>query len=66
MSDAVDDLDFWGRQLLKKSQLNPLRERMSEFVSDTGPTPDLSELREATSGGTDLSEIVDDEREERV
>ena len=66
MSDAADDLNFWGRQLLKKSQLNPLREKMQEFVADTGTTPDLSELRDATSGGTDLSEIVDEEREERV
>jgi hypothetical protein len=66
MSDAADDLAFWGRQLLKQSQLNPLRKRMQEFVSDTGTTPDLAELRDATSGGTDLSEIVDEEREERV
>jgi hypothetical protein len=66
MSDAAEDLDFWGRQLLRKSQLNPLREKMERFVSETGPPPALSELREATSGGTDLSELVDEEREERV
>jgi hypothetical protein len=66
MSDAADDLEFWGRQLLKKSQLNPLRETMQEFVSKTGPTPDLVALREATEGGTDLSDVVDECREERL
>jgi hypothetical protein len=65
MSDAVDDLDFWGRQVLKKSQVNPLRKKMQEFVSEADEL-DLKEVRERTSGGSDLSEIVKEDREERI
>jgi hypothetical protein len=65
MSDAVDDLDFWGRQVLKKSQVNPLREKMQEFVSETNGL-DLKKVRQRTSGGSDLSEIVRTDREERI
>jgi hypothetical protein len=65
MSDAVDDLDFWGRQVLKKSRVNPLREKMQEFVSEAEPV-DLEDIRRSTSGGSDLSEIVREDREERI
>lgn len=65
MSDVVDDLDFWGRQVLKQSQVNPLREKMREFVSDTTES-DPKEVRQRTSGGSDLSEIVREDREERL
>lgn len=65
MSDAVDELDFWGKQVLKKSQVNPLREQMEAYISDSDPK-DLKELRQGTSGDTDLSEIVQEDREERV
>ncbi|MFB6107375.1 MAG: hypothetical protein ABEJ82_00865 [Haloplanus sp.] len=65
MSDAVDDLDFWGRRVLKKSQVNPLRKKMQEFVSGVDES-DLKETRKRTSGGSDLSEIVREEREERI
>lgn len=65
MSDAVDELDFWGRQVLKKSQVNPLREQMEAYISDSDPK-DLEKLRQGTSGDTDLSEIVQEDREERV
>lgn len=66
MSDTRDDLDFWGRQLLKKSDTNPLREKMRTVVSETEPSGDLRELRRQTSGGSSLSGIVEEGREERV
>lgn len=65
MSDAVDDLDFWGRQVLKQSQVKPLREKMQAFVSET-TAADPKEIRRRTSGGSDLSAIVREEREERL
>lgn len=65
MSDAVDDLDFWGRQVLKKSQVNPLREKMQDFVSKAEQA-DLKEIRRNTSGGSELSGIVQEDREERI
>jgi|GEM_PF-1484826 len=66
MSDTEDDLEFWGRQLLKKSDTNPLRERMRAVISETEPVDDLRTIRRQTSGGSSLSEIVEDGREERV
>jgi len=66
MSDTEDDLDFWGRQLLKKSETNPLRERMQAVISEAEPVDDLRTIRRQTSGGTTLSELVEEGREERV
>lgn len=66
MSDTEDDLEFWGRQLLKKSETNPLRERMQTIVSETEPVDDLRTIRRQTSGGSSLSELVEEDREERV
>lgn len=65
MSDTVDELDFWGRQVLNQSRVTPLREEMEAFVSRTEPV-DIVELRRRTSGGADLSEIVTSDREERI
>lgn len=64
MSDASENLDFWGRQLLKKSQTNPLREKMRAFVSEHPPR-DLEDTRSEASDGTNLSTLVDEGREER-
>jgi hypothetical protein len=65
MSDAVDELDFWGRQVLKRSQVNPLREQMEAYVADSDPE-DLEQLRQQTSGDTDLSDVVQEGRDERI
>jgi hypothetical protein len=51
--------------VLRKSQVNPLREKIQEFVSEADEL-DLKELRERTNGGTALSEIVKEDREERI
>lgn len=66
MSDATDDLDFWGRQLLRRSQSNPLRERMRAFVAETDLSVPLKELRSQVGNGVDLADIVDEGRDERV
>jgi hypothetical protein len=46
--------------------MHPLREAMNEYVSERPPAEDLQELRRRTSGGSTLSELVEDSREERV
>ena len=66
MSDTSTDLDFWGRQVLKKSAVNPLREKMEAFVSNAESPRDLRELRRQTSGGSDLAGLVEEGREERL
>jgi len=65
MSDAVDDLDFWRRQVLKKSQTNPLREKMQEFVSES-ESVNLKEISQRTSGDSSLSEMVREDREKQL
>ena len=66
MSDATEDLDFWERGPGSGSGTNALREEMQRFLDDHPPRVDLEELREETSGGDDLSALVDRGREERV
>lgn len=67
MSDAArDDFDFLGKQLLKKSQTRPLREKMEEFVDDHEVPDDLKTLRKRIKSGEDVSEIVTQDREERL
>lgn len=65
MSDTADDIGFNARRILDKSKTNPLRQRMREFVSDHEPR-DVRELRARVAEGTDLSEIVDQNRDERT
>lgn len=65
MSDASENLEFWGRQLLRKSEMHSLRNAMRTYVSDNPPGGDLEDLRARISGGTPLSALVDEEREER-
>jgi hypothetical protein len=48
---------------MQKSQVNPLRKKMQEFVSAADEL-NPKEVRERTSGGSDLSELVKEEREE--
>lgn len=66
MSDAVDDFDFYAKQLLNKSKTNPLRQRMQEFVSEHGEQTDLKQARRAVQDGDTLSDIVIEDREERL
>lgn len=64
MSDAVDN--FYAKRLLRKSATNPMRERMREFVDDHQGDKDLKELRTHFDGGKDLSDVVIENREDRL
>lgn len=66
MSNVRDELDFWGRQVHRQAQSNPFREKMQEFVSDSGSDRDIKEVRDQISGGTPIGEIVDKDRNERL
>ena len=66
MSDTTDEMGFLGRQVLRKSQVNPLRDRMREFLSGHEPAADLKELRREAAGGRNMSEVVNEGREERL
>lgn len=67
MSDtAGDDVAFLGEQLLKKSRTRPLRKQMEEFVTEHESPDDLTALRRRVKGGQPLSEIVKEDREERL
>lgn len=66
MSDTAEDFDFHARQLLKKSKTNPLRERMRQFLTDHGADADLETIRAEAVEGEDLSEVVVEDREERL
>jgi hypothetical protein len=64
MSDT-DDIGFHGRQLLNKSKTDPLRKRMQEFVADHEDI-EMKQLRKQVSNGESLSEIVKEDRKERL
>lgn len=67
MSDTADRFGFEGRQLLNKSKLNPLREKMRAFVSEHGAgETEFRTPRREVSGGEALSDVVVDERDERL
>jgi hypothetical protein len=64
MSESTDTAEL-GRRLLQKSRTEPLRSKMEGFAERHGGTDrDLKEIRR--NGGKNLSEIVDEGREERV
>lgn len=65
MSDTADDIGFDGRQLLNKAKTDPLRKRMREFVTEHEKR-ELKQLREAVRDGDDVSEIVREDRNERL
>lgn len=65
MSDTARD-DFLGEQLLEKSRTRPLQEQMEQFVSDNETPDDLDELRRRATRGQRLSEVVKEDREERI
>jgi len=48
MSDTADDIGFQGRQLLNKSKMNPLREKMRQFIDQNDE--ELKQLRSKVAG----------------
>jgi ribosomal protein S3AE len=65
MTETTDTTESLGKQLLNKSKTMPLRDSMREFIEEHGTETDLKELRQETEG-KDVSEMVDEEREERL
>ena len=63
---SAKELGFLGHQLLKKPRMTPLRERMEQFVDEHGQAGDVKQLRSEVAGGKPLSDIVREEREERL
>jgi hypothetical protein len=66
MSDTADGFGFDAKQLLNEGKTHSLREQMPEFVSEHDSDVPLEELREAVSDGKQVSDIVIDDRDERV
>ena len=65
MSETTDKAEFLGQQLLNKSRTLPLRTKMKKFIEEHETETDIKKLREETEGKT-ISEIVNEEREERL
>lgn len=65
MSDGGDGLASLGQLAARQSQLEPLRNRMREFVDDR-ESVDLERLRERTASGPALSDVVDEDRDDRI
>ena len=66
MSDAVDEPRREIQELLYKSRTHSLREQMRDFASQHESKADLKHLRETATRGKSLSEVIDEEREERL
>ena len=66
MSDTIDESGFLGRQLLRKSQTNSLRQQMNEFIEQHEHPRDLKQMRREATEGKEVSEIVTEGREDRV
>lgn len=65
MTDT-DDAEFTVRQLLTKGKTHSLRVQMQDFVSEHGSATDLKALRDDVTTGKDISEIVTEDRDERL
>lgn len=66
MSNARDDVGSLGRLAIQGSRLEALRNRMDTFVTEHEDSVDLKTLREETSDGATLSELVDEDRNGRL
>ncbi len=67
MSDAAKkNLENMGRELLKQSQHTPLEARMKAFLADHQAPDDLKEARERVAAGKPVSDLVSEDRDERL
>lgn len=62
----TDDIEALGRRLLEKSRQSPVREQMELFVADHRPLPPITEIRDDISDADSLSDIVIEDRDERL
>jgi hypothetical protein len=65
MSDT-DDVAVLGRRVIERSRRSPLLERIEAFVDDARETSDLKQLRRGSRDRTAMTEILPEEREERL
>lgn len=67
MSDAAKkNLENMGRELLKQSQHTPLEARMKAFLAEHQAPDDLKEARERVAAGKPVSDLVSEDRDERL
>lgn len=66
MSDAGDAPDRPERRSTPGDAVAPVRERMREFLAEHEEATDRLAERSKRDGGRPLSDIVDEEREERL
>jgi len=65
MSDTTDGKEILDGEILRKSQVHSLRDRMHGFLSEHEHTENLKELRREAAKGRAMSELVNRSREER-
>lgn len=65
MSDATDGTDA-DAAASRRERLAPLRERMEQFLAEHEPDDDLAAGRADRTGGTPLSEFVEEDRDGRL
>lgn len=63
---AERDLEFMGKRLLRRPRLATLRKQMEEFVDEHGEGDDFKSRRHRLATGKNLSEIVEEGRDERL
>jgi len=66
MSDVEKDVSRLGHHALRTARVDGLRRRMAEYVETHGEGLDVRELRKGVSTETQLSDLVDEGRNERV
>lgn len=66
MSETMNETEFFGHQLLRKSQTNPLWSRIKEFVVNKELSSDFKKVRKEAATGREPSEFLNDDREERL
>lgn len=66
MSEADDELAGRGRHALRTARVDGLRRRMNEYLEDHDRNETLDELRMGAPTGKPMSELVDEDRWERV
>lgn len=65
MSDVDDEVAGRRLEALRSARVEGLCQRLEAFLDEHDRDVDLHTLREETSGGTPLSDIVDEGRDER-
>lgn len=66
MSDTGEDIEAAADRLLRESRTGAIRERMREYLAEHDPPTDLKRLRREAASAEELSETVDNGREERI